>query len=236
MIDFDKIKLLIFDADDTLWDCQTHFDRVMNHAADILKPYVEKSETERLLYETERSNMPLMGYGTKAFTISLMENAIKVSQMKAKPQELLEILNLGKDLLRMPATPLEGVVETLNNIKQTGKYIMTMFTKGELLDQEGKIERSGLGKFFDDIVIVSDKTDDEYIDICRKNAVHPEEMLTIGNSFRSDVAPALRIGASAIYIPFHTTWALEHTETFEHERLMTVERFDSIQDLLVTKL
>ena len=142
MIDFDKIKLLIFDADDTLWDCQTHFDRVMNHAADILKPYVEKSETERLLYETERSNMPLMGYGTKAFTISLMENAIKVSQMKAKPQELLEILNLGKDLLRMPATPLEGVVETLNNIKRTGKYIMTMFTKGELLDQEGKIERS----------------------------------------------------------------------------------------------
>lgn len=34
----------------------------------------------------------------------------------------------------------------------------------------------------------------------------------VGNSFKSDIAPALKIEASAVHIPFHTTWAHEKTE------------------------
>ena len=232
-IDIPALKLLVFDADDTLWDCQSHFDKVMKDCAELLKPYVSADEVEENLYRTERSNMPLMGYGTKAFTISLLENALRVSKYQVPSDIVEKILLMGKGLLQLPATPLDGVVDTLTRLKQCNKWQIVMFTKGESLDQKGKIERSNLSQFFDNIIIVDDKTDDEYRDICLRFGVSPHEMVMIGNSFRSDIAPALRIGANAIYIPFHVTWALEHIETFEHKRLITLSSFAELTDLLL---
>ena len=232
MIDYSEIKLIVFDADDTLWDCQSHFDTVMKQTAEILKEYATLEHIEEQLYNTERANMPLMGYGTKAFTISLIENSIKASNYRATPDELLRILSLGKGLLSLPATPLDGVVDTLTKLQNTNRYHMIMFTKGESLDQKGKIERSGLSTFFSDIIIVDDKTEEEYKQICNNNNVSPGEMIMVGNSFKSDIAPALNIGANAAYIPFHVTWALEHSETFEHERLVTLETIADLCTLL----
>lgn len=232
-IDIDHLQLLVFDADDTLWDCQSHFDEVMNRCARMLKPYVSPDKVADQLYATERANMPLMGYGTKAFTISLLENALRVSNYKVPADIVEKILQMGKELLLLPATPLEGVEKTLAHIRESHRWKMVMFTKGESLDQKGKISRSGLSSFFDDIIIVDDKTDNEYSKVCERHSASPEEMLMIGNSFRSDIAPALRIGANAVHIPFHTTWALEHAETFEHEHLVTLSSFSELEQFLL---
>lgn len=160
MIDFQNIKLVAFDADDTLWDCQNHFDAVERAYARILAPYRSAGQPPpcEALFAVESRNMPLLGYGCKAFTLSLMENALSYSRHRLSAAEMGRILELGKTLLELPATPLEGVADTLRVLRALRRYRLVVFTKGELLDQENKLRRSGLWPYFDDVVVVSDKT------------------------------------------------------------------------------
>lgn len=143
-----KLKAIAFDADDTLWDCQSHFDRVEERYASILSPYVAAEQVGNSLFKTETGNMPLLGYGCKAFTISLVENAIAVSGGRISADMIAEIIKLGKSLLRIPATPLPQVKETLAHLRKHTSFRLVMFTKGELLDQENKLKRSGLSGAF----------------------------------------------------------------------------------------
>ena len=167
-----------------------------------------------------------LGYGCKAFTLSVLETALRVSGGQIKTAYLEELLQLGKQLLHLPATPLPGVEQTLSVLREridSQQTRLVVFTKGELQDQENKMRRSGLLKYFDDVEITSDKGQPEFLSLCERCGVHPSEMLMVGNSLRSDVAPALAIGASAVYIPFHVTWQLEHTDDFEHPRMLKVK-------------
>lgn len=242
-----NIKAIAFDADDTLWALQNYFEDVENEYCDLLSDYGSKEEISAALFETESGNMADLGYGVKAFTISLVENAIKVSDAKVPAKLIGRIVELGKSLLRLDAKPLEGVEKTLeklremknsdiSNLLEDGtidrKYRLAVFTKGELMDQENKLWRSGLQRYFDVVSIVSDKTPEAYRRLCKELEVSPEQLVMVGNSFKSDIAPALNIGASAIHIPFHTTWAHEKTEEFNHERLRRISHFTEILDCI----
>lgn len=204
-----SVKAIAFDADDTLWALQNYFEDVEDEYCDLLSDYGSKEEISASLFETESGNMEDLGYGVKAFTISLVENAVKVSQGEVPAKLIGRIVELGKTLLRLDARPLEGVEETLARLRQTRHYKLAVFTKGELQDQENKLWRSGLQRYFDVVSIVSDKTPEAYRRLCRELEVKPEELVMVGNSFKSDIVPALKIGASAVHIPFHTTWAHE---------------------------
>ena len=145
------IRLLAFDADDTLWDCQGHFDNVEKAYAQLLAPYADEPTVAEMLFQTETANMPLLGYGSKAFTLSLVENAVKVSRGQIAAADVLRIVELGKSLLTLPATPLPEVRPTLEALRQSGRYAMVVFTKGDLLDQQNKVRRSNLAPLFDEI-------------------------------------------------------------------------------------
>lgn len=238
-----NIKAIAFDADDTLWALQNYFEDVEHEYCELLSEYGSEKEISAALFETESKNMPDLGYGCKAFIISLVENAVKVSHGKVAANVMGQIVDLGKSLLHLDAKPLEGVEETLARIrdmKQDGlvqdknkrKYQLAVFTKGELMDQENKLWRSGLQRYFDVVSIVSDKKPEAYRHLCKDLAVEPEELLMVGNSFKSDVAPALKIGASAVHIPFRTTWAHEQTEEFEHPKLRRISRFEELLEIL----
>lgn len=229
MIDFKHIRVIAFDADDTLWDCQSHFEEVENHLYRLIAPYCEVPAQE--LYKTESGNMADLGYGCKAFTISIIETALRVAGDHLSAQELAELLSHSKSLLHLPATPLPEVEETLERL-QAWPYRLVVFTKGELQDQENKLKRSGLGRFFSHVEITSDKTEVEFQQLCEHLGILPSELLMVGNSLKSDIAPALTIGAQAIHIPFHVTWQLEHAEDIEHERLVKIDRFSEIIKLL----
>jgi len=220
----------VFDADDTLWDCQGHFERVMQQLYTMLEPWTDRTTAARELFATERKNMPLLGFGTKAFTLSMMETALRVSKGEMSGQELNRLQQLCYTLLQLPATPLPGVVQTLQKLQDRGQR-MAVFTKGELLDQEHKLERSGLLRFFDHVEITSDKGQREFRVLAEKLGVEPSRMVMVGNSLKSDIAPALAIGAWGIYIPFAVTWELEHHDHFDHERMTTLDRFSQLLDL-----
>lgn len=221
------IKVIAFDADDTLWDCQSHFEAVEEHLYSLIAPYCENPKQE--LFKTESANMADLGYGCKAFTISIVETALRVAGSELSAAALSELLAHSKSLLHLPATPLPRVEETLASIEG---YRKVCFTKGELQDQENKLKRSGLLKYFDDVEITSDKTQREFLALCEHQGIHPSELLMVGNSLKSDCAPAIAIGAWAIHIPFHVTWQLEHFEDFDHERLIKVSHFSQLADYL----
>lgn len=228
------IKVIAFDADDTLWDCQSHFEEVEEHLYSLIGPYCEDPKHE--LFLTESGNMADMGYGCKAFSISIIETALRVAGNDLSATQLKELLAHCKRLLHLPATPLPEVEETLRELRiknlelrEEGKGTrMVVFTKGELQDQENKLKRSGLLKYFDDVEITSDKSQIEFLALCEHQQIHPSELLMIGNSLKSDIAPALAIGAWAIHIPFHITWQLEHFDDIDHERLIKIEHFSEI--------
>ena len=235
----EKIKVIAIDADDTLWDCQGYFEEVENRLYRLIAPYCEDPKKE--LFKTESGNMADLGYGCKAFTISILETATRIAGNHLSTTQLEALLQDCKRLLHLPATPLPGVEETLKELRDRiqesslspltahlSPLKLVCFTKGELQDQENKLKRSGLLKYFDDVEITSDKTQREFLALCEYQGIHPSELLMIGNSLKSDCAPALAIGAWAIHIPFHVTWQLEHFDDIDHERLIKIEHFSDI--------
>jgi putative hydrolase of the HAD superfamily len=226
------LKVIAFDADDTLWDCQSWFDRVEQQCCELLKPWATAREVSEGLFATERRNLALTGYGTKAFTLSLIENAVNVSHGQLSGDTVMKLIDMGKQLLLFPTTPLPEVDETLRLLSESRRYRLVVFTKGELMDQESKLQRSGLEQYFSHMETVSNKTEREYRQLCENLAVAPEETLMVGNSFRSDIAPALAAGAYAAHIPYHVVWELEKSEEYPHERLWKMEHFGQLTDLL----
>lgn len=217
------IKAIVFDADDTLWDCQSHFVEVEEEYASLLAEYgIDKEETKKRLFETECRNMPLLGFGVKAFTISLIENANAMTDGKIGGDGIKRILELGRQLLTFPATPLDGVVDVLESLSRRDDLKLTVFTKGELLDQYSKLERSGLRHYFDYVKVVNDKTPDVVRELCHELQIEPDEMLMVGNSFKSDVIPAVEAGAYAVHVPAENIWQYEHVEAYEHPRVRTI--------------
>lgn len=227
-----EIKLLAFDADDTLWDCQSHFVEVEREYCDILADWGDAETVSDAFFTLETANMPLMGYGCKAYIISLVENAVKISGGNISADKIGRIVELGKSLLNIDATPLPEVEETLRTLSERKRYKMVMFTKGELLDQENKLRRSGLQKYLDGYEIVSDKTPEAFLSLCRHNGVKSSEMAMVGNSFKSDIDPALAIGARAFHIPFYVMWKLERTGEYDHHRLIRLSHFSELLEYI----
>jgi len=225
-----ELKVIAFDADDTLWDCQSHFEAVEKKLYGLIAPYCDDPAKE--LFKTESGNMADLGYGCKAFTISIIETALRVGGSHLTTEQLSDLLAVSKALLHLPTTPLPGVERTLKTLRERGDWRMVCFTKGELQDQENKLKRSGLLHFFDDVEITSDKGQKEFLALCEHQHIHPSQLLMVGNSLKSDIAPALAIGAWAVHTPFYVTWQLEHFEDMDHDRLTKIEHIEQLIPLL----
>ena len=227
-----EISLIAFDADDTLWGSQTYFDIVKKVYCEILAPYASADEVSHALRATEKANIPLLGYGSKAFMLSLIENAVKISHGKVKGYDIGQIVEVSKELLRLPGHPFDGVKATLAKLRDTGRYRMVVFTKGELLDQENKFHRSGLCPYFDDIVIVSEKTPDAYNRLCKQFGVKIGQLLMVGDSYPEDIAPVLEIGGWAVHIPNDMdSEDIEYLNKI-HPHLLRLSRFAELIEFL----
>lgn len=227
-----NIKVIAFDADDTLWSNEPFFQEVERKYTELLSDYGSAKEISAELFKTEMSNLECLGYGAKAFTISMVETALRVSNQTIAAEKIQQIVLLGKSLLEMPIELLSGVEDTLKALKEQGCYRLVVATKGDLLDQERKLKRSGLTPYFDHIEIMSDKTEKEYNRLLQVLQVAPEEFLMIGNSLKSDIQPVLAIGGYGVHIPFEVMWQHEVVETFTHPRLQQMKSPAELLDWL----
>ena len=203
-----KIKVIAFDADDTLWVNETYFRDAEKEFAQILSGYETENKIDQELFKTEIKNLAIYGYGIKGFVLSMVECALELSNYQLAQKSLEKILNIGKEMLEKPIELLDGIEEVLQSLQ--GKYKLVVATKGDLLDQERKLEKSNLLKYFHHIEVMSDKKEKDYQKLIQHLDIQPSEFLMIGNSLKSDVLPLVAIGSSAIHVPFHTTWAHEN--------------------------
>lgn len=226
------IKLLAIDADDTLWDNQTHFDTAQERYCQLLAPWADEQTVRNSLYKVECRNMQLTGYGTKAFILSMIENAIEMTDAKIPAATIQQIVALGIDILNMSAKPFPGVRETLTELFNRRKYTIICFTKGDAIEQQTKFMKSGLADVFHDIFVTADKDDIEFERLCLYNNVKPTETVSIGNSFKSDIHPIVTLGGYGIHIPYKRMWQYEHTEEYEHEHVIQARQFSDILNYL----
>ena len=226
------LKVIAFDADDTLWSNEPLFRDAERKVAEELSEFGDFQYISDELYKVEFKNMPDYGFGAKAYILSMIENAVKISGGKVSADQIGFILESGREILHNPATPFPGVEDTLERLRADGRYRLALLTKGDLLDQERKLARSGLAKYFDHIEIVSNKSKKEYSTLCDKMGIRPEELMMVGNSFKSDIEPVLQLGGWGIHIPFEVLWKLEHTEEYDHQKLFKVNTFQEIIGIL----
>jgi putative hydrolase of the HAD superfamily len=204
------IKVIAFDADDTLWINEPYFQETENKFCALLEDYLPHHTLAKELFKTEIQNLPLYGYGVKGFMLSMIETALRVSNNTLNIEVLEKAILFGKELLEKQIEILEGVEDVLKALK--GRYRLVVATKGDLLDQERKLKKSGLEHYFHHIEIMSDKQESDYLKLIKHLDIQPADFLMIGNSLKSDVLPVLSIGGHAVHIPYHTTWAHEQVE------------------------
>ena len=204
---YKNIKVIGFDADDTLWVNETYFREAELAFGKLMQSYETINQIDQELFKVEIENLPIYGYGVKGFVLSMMETALKLSNMSVSHETMNAIVNIGKNMLNKPVELLDGVEEVLKTLSQSHRLIMA--TKGDLLDQERKLEKSGLNKYFHHIEVMSDKKESDYQKLLSHLDINPQEFLMIGNSLKSDILPLVSIGANAIHVPFHTTWQHE---------------------------
>ncbi len=226
------IKIVAFDADDTLWDNEPLFQNIEKELCGLLTEYADTKEISSILFSIEMANLECYGYGAKAFTLSMIETAIKISGGKIPSEIISQIIEKGKYLLNMPIKLLDGVEDILLALQ--GKYKLIVATKGDLLDQQRKLERSGIAGYFDHVEIMSDKTAKEYNQLAHILSVKPENILMIGNSLKSDILPPLAIGMHAAYVPYHTMWQHEVVdENINNERFYKVGNVRELSNYLL---
>lgn len=222
-----NIKVIAFDADDTLWVNEPYFQEIERKFCELLEDYLPHHSVAKELFKVEMDNLELYGYGAKAFVLSMVETVLKVSSNTA-PMHLIEkVIDYGKELINKPIELLEDVEGVLKKLKP--HYRLVVATKGDLLDQERKLMKSGLEQYFHHIEIMSDKQVKDYQKLIKHLDIQPSEFMMIGNSIKSDVLPVLEFGGVGVHVPYHTTWAHEVVDVrIENSNFYQISRLGEI--------
>lgn len=201
------LRTLAFDADDTLWHNETYYAETQEAFRSLLRRYHDDAWIDARLHETEMRNLGHYGYGIKGFTLSMIETALELTEDRLDGAGIRQVVDLGKAMLAKPVEPLPGVAEVLKDLARS--FSLMVITKGDLFDQETKLVKSGLGTHFSKVEIVSEKDEATYAAILERHAIPPSTFIMVGNSVKSDILPVLALGARAVHIPYHLTWAHE---------------------------
>lgn len=221
-------SIIAFDADDTLWHNEPYFDEAQERFCELFQDFASKQEILGLILNHQIKNLPLYGFGIKAFTLSMIDSALELTNQSISGQNIAKVIQIGRDLLQKPVELLPEVEPVLQQLQ--GKYKLIVATKGDLKDQHRKLHDSRIGHYFHHIEVMSDKQEIDYQKMLGRLDCKAENLLMIGNSLKSDVLPVLNIGGHAVHIPYHTTWEYEKID-FEINH-PNFKAFSSLQEVL----
>lgn len=222
------LDVIAFDADDTLWHNEPHYRAMEQRFTELLAGYgIAPQESLDALHRIEIDNLEFFGYGVRGFTLSMIEAAVAVTGGRVRSTDIQAIVELGRNLTRYEICLLDGVREALQRL--AGRRLM-LITKGDVLDQESKLLRSGLAEYFSQVEVVTDKTAPVYARLLKRHNIDPSRFLMIGNSLRSDIAPVLALGGYAVYVPYPESWIHENEAELPPDRSRYFE-IDTLHDL-----
>ena len=224
-----NVSVVGLDADDTLWHNERFFKASERRFVRLLAEHAEPDVVLATLLEVERRNIPIYGYGIKGFALSMIETASEIAGGEPPGPVVREIVAMAREMLRHPIELLPHVETALDAL--SGRRLV-LVTKGDLFDQERKLEASGLADRFDAVEIVSEKTPATYRSVFARHGAGPERAAMVGNSLRSDVVPAIEAGAWGVHVPHELLFALEHAEPPEHERFRAIAHLGELPALI----
>jgi putative hydrolase of the HAD superfamily len=227
-----KLEMIAFDADDTLWHGEIHYQIALEAFKEILSPWQDSETIDKEMYTIEMKNMPIYGYGVKAFVLSMIEAAISISGGQIQAKSIDRLLNLGHTMLETEVEVFPQVPEVLEYLSKA--YSLMVITKGDLLDQTAKVSRSGLASYFSLVEVVNEKTSESYQAVFQKYGLDPKSVLMVGNSIRSDIQPILALGGPCVHIPANTTWEHEMVADFDTAQsgFYEIEHMGHLPDLI----
>ena len=227
-----EFALIAFDADDTLWHNEPLYVEAQDKLKLLLAGYADGETVDQWLYQTEMNNLIRYGYGIKSFTLCMIETAVELTRGRIEGAEVLQIVGFAKEMLTSQVQLLEHAEETVCALARS--YELMVITKGDLLDQQSKLSRSGIGDCFRYVEVVSQKTQGTYEALLARYGIEPHRLLRVGNSLKSDVLPVLAVGGRAVYIPYHTTWAHETVDSQRvgHDGYYELEHLGQLPQLI----
>ena len=221
-----KFKTIFFDADDTLWENEQYFRAAEDKFAELLKDYIGPEGVQQMLWAKQEENIPLFGYGSKTYLIGMTDAATDLCGGHLPDNIYYGIKDIITNLAFHELEILEGVKETLEALQ--GRYKLIVATKGDLTEQMAKFRKSGLSHYFHHCEVMENKDETNYLELAAKNDLDPSEILMIGNSVKSDIAPVVNIGGWAIHVPHEIVWVHEMMDMPENERIIEVSDIKEI--------
>lgn len=222
---------IFFDADDTLWENEKYFRDAEDQFASLLSDYTSPEGVQDLLWRKQEDNIPLFGYGSKTYLIGMSDAAMELCGGRLPENIYFGIKKIITDLTFHELHILEGVEQTLKALQ--GHFTLVVATKGDVTEQMAKFRKSGLGRYFHHIEVLENKDENNYLELAGKHELAPEQMLMVGNSVKSDIAPVVSIGGYAIHTPHEIVWVHEMMDMPDSDRITTVKRIDDIPKLLL---
>jgi putative hydrolase of the HAD superfamily len=224
-------QTLLIDADDTLWANNVYFERaIANFISFLNHQEFTPAEVREVLNEVERECIVKHGYGLHSFVHALVDTFERIAVEPLTPALRETIHGFAQTIAEHPIEPFDGVPETLDYL--AGRHHLIMVTKGNIVEQSGKVERSGLKDYFSAVEIVAEKDPPTFRSVVEKYGLARDITWMIGNSPKSDINPALAAGLNAVFIPHDMTWILEQDEV-KHGgadgRYLTIPRFADLQ-------
>ena len=226
-----QFRCIFFDADDTLWENERYFRAAEAKFIELLADYTTPEGVQDMLWRKQEDNIPLFGYGSKTYMIGMTDAALELCGGSLTEEIYYGIKNIITELAFHELQIIEGVKETLEALQ--GKYELIVATKGDLPEQMAKFRKSALAHYFHHCEVMENKDEKNWLEVAAKHNLHPEEILMIGNSVKSDIAPVVNIGGRAIHVPHEVVWVHEMMDMPQSDRIIEVKKITEILDYLL---
>ena len=226
-----KFSTIFFDADDTLWENEMYFRQAEAKFIDLLADYTSSEGVQQMLWQKQEDNIPLYGYGSKTYMIGMTDAAMELCGGNLPENIYYGVKQIIKELAFHEFQLIEGVQETLEAL--SGHYNLVVATKGDVTEQMNKYRRSGLDRYFHHCEVMENKDEKNYLELATKHDLEPGQLLMIGNSVKSDIAPVVNIGGWAINTPHEIVWVHEMMDMPESDRIVIVQNVKEIVQYLL---
>lgn len=224
-------RYVFFDADDTLWENESYFREAEHRFALLLSDYAPEKEIVDMLMQKQEENIPVYGYGSKTYLIGMLDAATELYGEDFSSRIYLRTKQIIHDLAYHEFHLIDGIEDVLKALRK--KYSLAVATKGDLPEQMNKYRESGLQKYFHHIEVMEKKSEEDYLAMAAKLDIRPQDMVMVGNSVKSDIAPVINIGGVAIHVPHEVTWAHEMMDIPDSERVIEVKNIREIVKILL---
>lgn len=224
------IDIIAFDADDTLWENEPHYTAALEKLCSWLAPFADAEHVRKTMAEADIHNLQYYGYGIKAYTLTMLETASRIADSRLTGEIVQAIIEEGKRMFAEPIVVYDYVAVTLERLSK--RKPLMLITRGELFEQEARIQRSGLTDYFSYIEIVRAKSQEVYRQLLAKYNISPQRFVMVGNSLKSDILPVVALGGRAVYIPISNPWQHDMVENPDWESFDHIEHIGLLTDLL----